>query len=177
MPRQPVIDALEFARAGASLRGSFGAAEFARLSDERFAGSGGVEYELHGCRDAQGRLALRLRVRGSLQLVCQRCLGAVEEPVDIDSTLVLAASQAEIDREPLTPEGPDRLLASRDMPVRELIEDELLLAVAYAPRHARCALQGAAGSEARRTPFADLGALLRGRDAGRRRRGGNNDLS
>jgi uncharacterized protein len=172
MPRQPVIDALEFAEAGASLRGDFAAADFARLRDKLAAGCGGVEYELQGCHDTQGRPALQLRMRGSLQLVCQRCLGAVEQPVDIDSQLVLAASQAEIDREPLTPEGPDRVVASRSMPVRELIEDELLLAVPYAPRHARCALQGAAGSDSTRSPFAGLGALLGDRDAGRRKRGG-----
>jgi DUF177 domain-containing protein len=172
MPRHPVIDALEVAQAGASLRGEFAAADFVRLRDKLAAGSGGVEYQLQGCHDAQGRPALRLRVRGSLQLVCQRCLGAVEQPVDIDSQLVLAASQAEVDREPLAPEGPDRIVASRGMPVRELIEDELLLAVPYAPRHAQCTFQGAAGSDSTRSPFAGLGALLGDRDAGRRKRGG-----
>ncbi|MDA8108162.1 MAG: DUF177 domain-containing protein [Betaproteobacteria bacterium] len=171
MPHQPVIDALEFARAGASLRGTCPVAEFPRVRDELFADSGALEYELHGERDAQGRPALRLRVRGALQLVCQRCLGAVELPVDIDATLVLAASQGEIDGEPLTVESPDRVLAGKSLPVRELIEDELLLAVPYAPRHTQCELRGPAGREARQSPFVKLGALLGDRETGHGKRG------
>lgn len=172
MPHQPVIDALEFARAGASLRGSCAVAELGRLREVLYANSGTLEYELHGERDARDRPALRLRLRGALQLVCQRCLGAVELPLAVDASLVLAASQAEIDAEPLTADGPDRIVASKSLAVVELIEDELLLAVPYAPRHAQCELQGAAGGEAKASPFADLGALLHGREAGRAKRGG-----
>lgn len=173
MAHQPVIDALEFAQAGASLRGSFVLAHFPRLREALYtADSDTLGYELHGGRDIQGRPALRLRVHGKLQLVCQRCLGPVHLPVDIDTTLVLAASQAEIDAEPLTVRGPERVVASKSLPVAELVEDELLLAVPYAPRHAQCALQGPTKLEAKESPFADLDALLGARKNGPGKRGG-----
>lgn len=172
MPHQPLIDALDFARAGASLRGSCAVAEFARLRDALHTDAGTLEFELRGERDADGRPTLRLQVRGALQLVCQRCLGALAHAVNVDATLVLAASQAEIDAEPLTAEGPDRVVASRSLDVGELIEDELLLAAPYAPRHSRCELRGSAGEGAKRSPFADLGALLGSRESGRGERGG-----
>ncbi|HVB46997.1 MAG TPA: YceD family protein [Burkholderiales bacterium] len=172
MPHQPVIDALEFAQAGASLRGVCAVADFPRLRDALFSDSGTLEYELSGQRDAQGRAALWLRIRGALQLACQRCLGAMELPVDIDSRLVLAGSQHEIDAEPLTAESSDRVLASKSLLVRELIEDELLLAVPYAPRHMQCGMQEQAAGVARESPFANLGALLGGRGTGPGKRSG-----
>ena len=172
MPHQPVIDALEFAQAGASLRGVCAVADFPRLRDALFSDSGTLEYELSGQRDAQGRAALWLRIRGALQLACQRCLGAMELPVDIDSRLVLAGSQHEIDAEPLTAESSDRVLASKSLLVRDLIEDELLLAVPYAPRHAQCGTQQEAAGAARESPFANLGALLGGRGSGPGKRSG-----
>lgn len=172
MPQQPLIDALEFAQAGASLRGSCAAADFSRLGRELSAGPDHLAYDLLGQRDARGRPVLRLRVSGGLQLVCQRCLGPVQWPVQIDATLVLATSQEEIDGEPLTVESPDRVLAGKSLPVLELIEDEVLLALPYAARHASCELRHAEDRDARQSPFAKLGALLGDRAIGHGKRGG-----
>ena len=69
--------------------------------------------------------------------------------------LVLAGTQAEIDAEPADVHAADRVVAGKEMPVRELIEDELILALPYAPRHEDCsarAAQDAARREARRSP-------------------------
>ena len=115
------------------------------------------------CRRSRGRPALRLKVDGALQLVCQRCLGALEYPLHIEVSLQLAATQAEIDAEPLEAEGPERIVAGREMPVRDLVEDELLLAIPLAPRHERCAgRRGAGARERRQSPFAGLRGLVGG---------------
>ena len=71
----------------------------------------------------------------TLQLRCQRCLGPLSHEVDTDEILVLAASQAEIDADPLTVDMPSRVVAGKEMAVRDLVEDELILALPYAPRH------------------------------------------
>jgi uncharacterized protein len=119
-----------------------------------------LDYTISGMRDEQGRAALRLQINGALKLTCQRCLSELEFPVSIDSTLVLAASQQEIDRDPIEAQGPDRIIGSRDMAARELIEDELLLAVPFAPRHERCAAQAEARDDQHRSPFEELRDML-----------------
>jgi uncharacterized protein len=44
-------------------------------------------------------------------------------------------SESEIDAIPVDAEAPDGIVATREMAVRDLIEEEVLLAIPYAPRH------------------------------------------
>ena len=162
MSHQPVIDGLEFARTGSKLQGAWPVADFPRLRDALRTDEGTLQCELRGVPEEMGRPALRLRVDGTLQFVCQRCLGALEYPLHIEVSLQLAATQAEIDADPLEAEGPERIVAGRQMPVRELIEDELLLAVPLAPRHERCAGGGARGTREGQSPFSGLRGLVDG---------------
>jgi len=160
MSHQPVIDGFEFASAGAAQQGILPLKEFPRLRDLLASDAGEVAYEIEGTRDERGRPGLRLKVRGALQLRCQRCLEPMAYEVEADSFLVLAATQAEIDAEAGQVEGPDRVLGGRDMRVAELVEDELILALPYAPRHEHCAGATVEG-EGRRSPFAGLRGLMR----------------
>jgi uncharacterized protein len=162
MQRRPVIDGLEFARAGSSLLGAWPASDFPRLRDVLHSGSGSIACELEGVPEVNGRPALRLRLSGALQLTCQRCLDALEFPVHVDATLLLAQAQAEIDAEPFDAEGPEWIVAHREMQVHSLVEDELLLALPLAPRHERCAGAMAGPHESERSPFAGLRELIRG---------------
>lgn len=162
MSHQPVIDGLEFARTGSKLQGAWPVAGFARLRDALRADDGILQYVLVGVPEERGRPALRLKVDGALQLVCQRCLGALEFPLRIDVSLQLAATQAEVDAAPLDPEGPEQIVAGREMPVRELVEDEVLLAIPLAPRHERCAGRRARVAGAENSPFAGLRGLVGG---------------
>jgi uncharacterized protein len=162
MPHQPVIDGLEFARSGSKLQGAWPVADFPRLRDALRTDEGTLQCELRGVPEELGRPALRLRVDGALQFVCQRCLGALEYPLHIEVSLQLAATQAEIDAEPLEAEGPERIVASREMPVHDLIEDELLLAIPLAPRHERCAGGGTPAVHEKRSPFSGLRGFIGG---------------
>jgi len=47
--------------------------------------------------------------------------------------------------------------------VRELVEDELLLAVPFAPRHERCVGASGMDEEGKASPFAELRGLLQSR--------------
>src|SRR5262249_31766268 len=155
-----VIDGFEFASAGATQQGSLPISEFRRLRDLLATDAGEVRYEVHGQRDARGRPALRVGVQGTLQLKCQRCLEALAFAVDESELLVLAAAQDEIDAQPADVEAPDMVVASDEMAVRDLVEDQLILALPYAPRHEGCEA-GAAGEEGGRTsPFAGLRGML-----------------
>jgi uncharacterized protein len=162
-PRFPTIDGFEFAAAGGSLRGAWPAGKFARLRELLHDESGTVEYELRGRCDAAGRHWLDLRVSATLRLSCRRCLAALETPLREEVTLWLAASQEEIDAQPLDAEGPDSIVASREMAVKDLVEDQLLLALPYAPQHECCSAQSGAAPGGRQKPFAGLRGMLRGR--------------
>ena len=156
MSHQPVIDGFEFASAGATQQGVLPLSGFERLRDLLASDEGEVAYELKGVRDERGRPSLRLRVQGTLQLRCQRCLAPLAFAVSADELLVLAATQAEIDADPGDVESPDRVLAAKDMAVAELVEDELILVLPYAPRHRECAPAARACEGATARPFAGL---------------------
>lgn len=161
--QQPVIDGFEFASAGASKEGDWPLSDLPRLRDLLASDAGEVHYRIDGVRDARGRPALRVRVRGTLQLRCQRCLEAMPYPAGTDETLVLAASLAEIHAEPADAHAADRVVAGKDMPVRDLVEDELILAVPYAPRHESCNARSSPDAETKPSPFAGLRGLLHGK--------------
>ena len=160
---QPVIDGFEFASAGATQQGTWPLSDFPRLRDVLAQDAGEVKYEVSGVRDQRERPALRLKVSGTLQLRCQRCLEPMPFEVRADEALVLAASQAEIDAEPPDAHGPDFVLAGKEMPVRDLIEDQLILELPYAPRHEGCAAGAGQHAEDRISPFAGLRGLMRGK--------------
>jgi uncharacterized protein len=163
MPHQPVIDGFEFASAGASKEGIWPIADFPRLGDMLTSHAGDVHYRIEGVRGEHGRPGLRVRVRGTLQLRCQRCLEAMPFEAQTDETLVLAGSLAEIHAEPADAHAADRVVAGRQMPVRDLIEDELILAVPYAPRHESCTARPSPDAEGKPSPFAGLRGLLHGK--------------
>jgi uncharacterized protein len=161
MSRQPVIDGFEFASAGATQRGTWPLKELPRLRDMLAHEAGEVAYEITGVRDQRGRPGLRLKVSGTLVLRCQRCLEPMEFEVNTDETLVLAATLAEIHAEPADAHAPDRVVAGKEMALGQLIEDELLLALPFAPRHEDCSPAGAADSAESDSPFAALRGLIR----------------
>lgn len=160
MPRRPSIDGYEFASSGATMSGAWPTADFPRLRQLLLADAGALEYSLEGVTDELGRPALRIRIRGTLQLRCQRCLAPLDYPLRVDAMLVLARSQEAIDALPVEAEGPDWVVAGKEMSVHDLLEDELLLAVPYAPRHERCAASSARGAAEALSPFAGLRSLL-----------------
>ncbi|HEY2336565.1 MAG TPA: YceD family protein [Burkholderiales bacterium] len=161
MPHQPVIDGFEFASSGAIQQGVWPLNDFPRLRDMLASDAGEVAYRLEGTHDGHGRPALHIRVESSLQLSCRRCLEPLAFEVRVEDLLVLAATLNEIHAEPADVHAADRVVAGREMPVRDLIEDELILAVPFAPRHEACT----AGPEVREgqgsSPFAGLRGLIR----------------
>lgn len=164
MSHQPVIDGFEFATAGATQEGKLPLAGFPRLKDVLVSDAGEVTYALQGVRDGRGRPSLRLSVDGMLPMRCQRCLGTLAYEVHAEQLLVLASSQEEIDAEPATVEEPDRVVAGKQMAVRDLVEDELILALPYAPRHEDCEPRyegmDAQSERAMASPFAGLRGMM-----------------
>lgn len=163
MPQMPVIDGFEFARSGSKLSGDWPVNDFRRLRDGLHAGDGVLHYELEGLPQGQARPALRLRVEGRLQLICQRCLGPLPFELRSESLLQLYAHEADLAALPVDAEGPECIVAQKSMPVLELVEDEVLLALPYAPRHGQCRSGEGEAPDAQQRPFAGLRALIGGK--------------
>lgn len=167
------LDVRAFARAGATLRGQEPLSAFARLLAEA-AGAGSerpVQWQARGeTRQDAGGLAqvwLFLRARASLPLVCQRCLGPADIEVVADRAFRFAATEAQAAEQDEQAEE-DVLVLSREFNLRELVEDELLMALPLVPRHEVCpvpvtlAVQDAdfeAAQAAKPNPFAALAGL------------------
>ena len=118
-------------------------------------------------RGGQVQPWLHLSARTRLALACQRCLQPVRMAIEVDRNFRFVEGEnqaAEIDAE----SEDDVLALPRALDLRELVEDELLLALPLVPRHAVCPepLPWGAGSDApaesKANPFAALAALKRG---------------
>ena len=135
MSQAEVIDGLQFARGALEQRGVVGMERLPRLAQLQCS-TEGLEYDLRGGRAGNGKPCLRLSVRGSVEVLCQRCLDPIQVPIAIDAELQLAESPREISE---ADDGIDRVLASRNMSVGGLVEDEVILALPMVPRHEDCA--------------------------------------
>lgn len=78
---------------------------------------------------------LRIEVHGRLSLVCQRCLGPIAWPVDIDVSLTAVADDAAAG-DLSSPFDSIVLDAEGALALRAVVEDEILAALPLAPLHA-----------------------------------------
>ena len=133
MSAQTVIDSLEFARTGQTLRGSLPVTDMARLHDGLDDTLGLVDFVVQGGHDARHRPTLSLEVSGVLHLKCQRCLGHLDHLLRFGTTLLLA-DPAEAAGGRLDEEG-ECIEPSAQLDIASLVEDEIILSLPYSPRH------------------------------------------
>ena len=159
-----VIDATGFARAGQALEDITQTSRFVRLGQGLPDPQGGeIRWQVRGRFDAPTRRSwLDVQAQGAVQVICQRCLGAFSLTLQVDSTLGLVDTQAQLDAmDALEAEGQgsdiEYLVADARLDVLGLVEDDLILALPYAPAHEMCPEDGAAAEPPRRpSPFAIL---------------------
>lgn len=131
----------EMSAAGAALSFSFRPAELPRLLPllAGAPGDGGSLQARAGFRvGLEGVPVIRLEIRGELPLICQRCLGPVTWPLDIDVTLALVGSDAQAESL-ASPFDSVVLDADGDLLLRSMVEDEVLATLPLAPMHVAAA--------------------------------------
>ncbi len=137
------LDVKAFAQAGARLAGHDSLLKYTRLAQE----AKGLHPDLLLDWQAFGELRtalggmnqvwLHLKAQVSLPLECQRCLTPVDIPLEVDRSFRFVADEATA--QALDDESEEDLLAmSREFDLRELIEDELLMALPVVPKHEEC---------------------------------------
>ncbi len=146
MKQKPgTFDAYRLAREGGVLEGTLDAMASDRLAD-RVADvddlPGEVAWRIAGTTDALGRPALAIELSGHVPLECQRCLEPFDFPVAQRTVAVLAKDEAEADA--LDGDSDEEVLvADHPLLAAELVEDELLLTLPFAPMHEPGACQAA----------------------------------
>ncbi len=115
-----------------------------------------------GERDGEGKSWLSVRISGQVEVVCQRCLEAMALPLRIDSRLLLMRPGQPWPDEELGEDGWDAVAIEEEKALLPMIEEEVLLALPIAPRHATCTMPAAAGDGSEASPFAVLAKLKKG---------------
>jgi uncharacterized protein len=96
-----------------------------------------IEGELRPVTGASPEIWLHLTAQAAVAMRCQRCLGAVGEPLDLDRWIRFVADGSQVEALDAELED-DVLVLERWMNLRDLVEDELLLALPIVPRHEVC---------------------------------------
>lgn len=135
-----VIDAFEFGRSNGHRDGVTPVASMSRLGKDCADQSGEVVWAVDGAVTSEGYPALVLSVSGAVQLMCQRCLTPFAFAMHSSTMLVLGKDDEDADQieEILGNESIDVIVGSRSTDVRDLIEDEALLALPQVPKHELC---------------------------------------
>ncbi|MES2759627.1 MAG: YceD family protein [Pseudomonadota bacterium] len=135
-----VIDAFEFSRSNGHRDGVTPVAEMSRLSKDCADQSGDIAWAVEGGVTSHGYPSMTLSVSGTVQLVCQRCLAPFAYAMDSSTMLVLGKDDEEADQieEVIDDESVDVIVGSRTTDLRDLIEDEALLALPQVPKHEVC---------------------------------------
>jgi uncharacterized protein len=135
-----VINAFEFSRLKERREGDIPVASMARLAAESVDTSGSLHWSLQGGADTLGHPQLIMAVSGSIDLMCQRCMTPLKFAIESESVLILAKDEEQADAIDvlLDDDTIDVIVGSKMLNVMELIEDEALLAIPLAPKHAVC---------------------------------------
>lgn len=127
------IDPLRLADQTVAFSGHYPLAEFGRLAPLLNPAEGEATFEFRFSREMNGRRVVRGNVSAHLSLICQRCLMPMDFPVDQTVCLGVVENLAQAEQ---LPDEWDPLLVEDGMTsVRNLVEDELLLALPVVARH------------------------------------------
>ena len=130
------FDAFKLARRAGTIAGSLDARELPNLADTLVTGDDPVPitWSIEGRKSAEGRPSLWIDIAGNAPLVCQRCLGRLDWPVDQAIEVLLAADERELAALDVASDD-EVILADGPLDAEELVEDELVLTLPFAPAH------------------------------------------
>ncbi|HFA6078002.1 DUF177 domain-containing protein [Neisseria gonorrhoeae] len=108
-----------------------------------------ISFTLTGGRDRLQRLFLDLNVKADMPLICQRCIKPMPFMLDESSRIVLFSD-----------EELEGILIEKELDVRALVEDQILMSLPFSPRHGHCGntLPESANQD-KPNPFAVLAGL------------------
>ena len=112
--------------------GSVPLAKLPRLAASLAQSAGTLQVELQATRDDEGQDWLHGEIRGRLPLTCQRGLHDFDWNCDVALSLALVETEAE--EEKLLKDTESYRVEDDELPLRDLVEEEVLLALPMMPR-------------------------------------------
>ena len=158
MTAQHIINGLEFARKSLEIRDTIAHSDLQRAKDLLTNETESLSWRLAGEIGADKKARLHLNVIGNVGVPCQRCLAPMMVDLNINAEFILVKDESEIPPEEDDVEDYDYLVSEAEMDVLQLVEDEILLALPYAPKHEikDCAVKAEVSELKAPNPFAVL---------------------
>ena len=163
---QNLVDVFELARTGRSLAGAVPINAMPRLLPLLANVDGDVDYEFRGFIDQRQRPAGSLCLKATLNLVCNHCDKPVSFLLDAHRDYYFVRDERALHAVVDDTADEDPLVGDKRFDLRALLEEEIILGLPIAPRHAACQqeVDAAAGPRAQTAtavnrPFAALDRL------------------
>ncbi len=135
------IDTARFCKDGASLSGVLSEAQLPRLAAEVLPTTGfSAAWEAQGVSPDY----LNLTLKATVQMRCQRCLGAMVEVIDVSYRFQFVTDEATAQAMDESSDEVDTLVHSRQFDLQEMVEDEMLMALPLVCLHENCPEAGVA---------------------------------
>ena len=128
------VDAFRLARERGVAAGDVDPHRLPRVADLLADGPASITWRIEGGTDATARPSLAVDLTGAVTLTCQRCLADFEWPIDQHTDVLLARDEREVAALDAG-SGAEVVLAEGPVNPLTLVEDELVLALPFAPRH------------------------------------------
>lgn len=127
------VDALALAHGGSAWQGEFRTRRFPRLIGVAASDVPSVQVRLQFAL-LDGKPIIHGTMQGTMELICQRCMGRMQHEIDERFDLMLVESESQFDAVPESHEP--WLTDSALTDVIELVEEQLLLALPLLAKHA-----------------------------------------
>jgi uncharacterized protein len=131
-----VGDLWRFAKNEQNVAGELTLSAFGRLA-QAVQGAHPFQYRLQGVSE-NGRLFVDLSMKVGLFLECQRCLSPLLWEETLSQRYLLLKPADPFPDDELEQDAFDAIVVDEGFNLQSLLEDEVLLALPYSPRHPRC---------------------------------------
>ena len=155
---QWVIETRRFCARRGVIEGLLVPAQLERLSREVAEPFAPLSARVEAVRSPRGVDGLLVKLNGAVKLQCQRCMYPVEISVATTARFELVGSDSALDAN-LDDDEWDAIRDSEHLELLPLLEDELILAMPFAPMHDACEPAVQSDTGVRRNPFADLAEI------------------
>lgn len=128
-----------------ALSGRLPLALLTRFATEVTELDGDIGFVVSGLVNEEGHAVVRVQAQGSAPMLCQRCAEPLVHLIDVDNSLQVVRSEAELDDEEAElaavqagTAGLEKIVGSQSFDVLGLIEDEIILALPVVVAHEVC---------------------------------------
>ena len=153
-----LMDVPRFTSRGERIEVQLAGKQLPRLRKESIKPLASVTVQVVAARSPRGRPGMRVTLQGAIRMVCQRCLKSMDVVLSAKAAVEWVATQAELEAADADDHW-DAMLMQEKFDLLPYLEDELLLAVPFAPVHADCQAAGRSEAGEKISPFAMLAGL------------------